>query len=48
MTASGNQIIATAGVPEPSTWALMLAGFAGVGLAGYRRSRKVSLAPARA
>jgi len=31
--------------PEPSTWALMLAGFAGVGFAGWRASRK-SLAPA--
>ena len=29
----------TPGVPEPSTWALMLLGFAGLGLAGYRRSR---------
>jgi hypothetical protein len=27
-------------VPEPSTWALMLLGFAGLGLAGYRRSVK--------
>jgi hypothetical protein len=26
--------------PEPSTWALMLAGFAGLGLIGYRASRK--------
>jgi hypothetical protein len=24
-------------VPEPSTWAMMLAGFAGLGFAGYRR-----------
>jgi hypothetical protein len=24
-------------VPEPSTWALVLAGFAGLGFAGYRR-----------
>jgi hypothetical protein len=28
-----------AGVPEPSTWALMLLGFAGLGFAGYRRAR---------
>ena len=27
-------------VPEPSTWAMMLAGFAGLGFAGYRGSRK--------
>lgn len=27
-------------VPEPSTWALMLAGFAGLGFVGYRCSRK--------
>jgi uncharacterized membrane protein len=26
-------------VPEPSTWAMMLAGFAGLGLAGYRRAK---------
>jgi fibro-slime domain-containing protein len=26
-------------VPEPATWALMLAGFAGVGLVGYRGRR---------
>ena len=28
-----------AAVPEPSTWALMLLGFAGLGFAGYRRGR---------
>jgi hypothetical protein len=27
-------------VPEPSTWAMMLAGFAGLGFAGYRASRR--------
>jgi choice-of-anchor A domain-containing protein len=26
-------------VPEPSTWAMMLAGFAGLGFAGFRRAR---------
>lgn len=31
-------------VPEPSTWAMMLIGFAGLGWAGYRRSRAASLA----
>lgn len=28
------------GVPEPSTWAMMFLGFAGVGFMAYRRSRK--------
>jgi PEP-CTERM motif len=27
------------GVPEPSTWVMMLLGFAGLGVAGYRASR---------
>jgi hypothetical protein len=26
-------------VPEPSTWAMMLVGFAGLGFAGYGRAR---------
>jgi PEP-CTERM motif len=30
----------TSAVPEPSTWALMLLGFAGLGIAGVRASRK--------
>jgi PEP-CTERM motif len=29
-----------AAVPEPSTWAMMLLGFAGLGYLGYRSSRK--------
>jgi hypothetical protein len=29
-------------VPEPSTWAMMLAGFAGLGLAGYRAKGRLS------
>jgi hypothetical protein len=29
----------TAAVPEPSTWAMLLLGFAGVGFIAYRRSR---------
>jgi hypothetical protein len=28
------------GVPEPSSWALLLAGFGALGLIGYRRTRK--------
>jgi hypothetical protein len=27
-------------IPEPSTWAMMLLGFAGLGFAGYRQARK--------
>jgi hypothetical protein len=27
-------------IPEPSTWAMMLIGFAGLGFAGYRHARK--------
>ena len=28
--------------PEPSTWAMMILGFASLGFAGYRKSRKVA------
>ncbi len=35
-------------VPEPSTWAMMLAGFAGLGFAGYRRARKTDATAASA
>jgi hypothetical protein len=31
-------------VPEPSTWAMMLAGFAALGFAGYRRNKAASIA----
>jgi PEP-CTERM motif len=31
--------IAPAPVPEPATWVIMLAGFTGLGLAGFRRAR---------
>jgi PEP-CTERM motif len=30
----------SSGVPEPSTWAMMLIGFAGLGLMAYRRQKK--------
>jgi hypothetical protein len=30
---------AVAAVPEPSTWAMMVLGFAGLGYAGYRKTR---------
>ena len=32
--------IIMAAVPEPSTWAMLLIGFAGIGFAAYRRSRQ--------
>ena len=38
VTTNGRVFAAT--VPEPSTWAMMLLGFVGLGLAGYRRARK--------
>jgi hypothetical protein len=31
-------------VPEPSTWAMMVLGFAGLGFAGYRASRRATAA----
>jgi hypothetical protein len=34
-------------VPESSTWAMMLLGFAGLGCVGYRSTRKATLARAR-
>jgi hypothetical protein len=30
------------GVPEPSTWAMLLLGFAGLGFAGYRTRQKAA------
>jgi PEP-CTERM motif len=35
---SGAGLVPT--IPEPSTWAMMLAGFAGLGYVGFRRSKK--------
>jgi hypothetical protein len=34
----------TGGAPEPATWAMMLAGFAGLGFLGYRRTVKARVA----
>jgi len=31
--------VASSTIPEPSTWAMMVIGFAGLGFAGYRRAR---------
>lgn len=35
-----------AAVPEPSTWAMMILGFAGVGFMAYRRKNKTALSAA--
>jgi len=35
-------VISGGGVPEPSTWAMMLLGFAGLGFLAHRRSRKTA------
>jgi outer membrane lipase/esterase len=35
-----DSFLSVAAVPEPSTWAMMILGFAGVGFMAYRRSRK--------
>jgi hypothetical protein len=37
----------TDAVPEPSTWAMLLIGFAAIGLAGYRTSRRAHLISAQ-
>jgi hypothetical protein len=47
--ATPNQtLITTTPVPEPSTWAMMALGFAGLGFTAFRRSRKgdISIVPA--
>jgi hypothetical protein len=35
---------AAGAIPEPSTWAMMLIGFAGLGLVGYRARRRTAAA----
>lgn len=43
---TGSSDFEFAAVPEPSTWAMVGIGFAGLALSGYKRSRRDSLAPA--
>ncbi len=43
---SNNISLSVSAVPELSTWAMMLLGFAGLGFAGYRGSRKEATLPA--
>jgi hypothetical protein len=40
-SATSDQIAA---IPEPSTWAMLLIGFAGLGFMAYRRRNQISLA----
>jgi hypothetical protein len=42
----GGISVAVGAVPEPSTWALLAIGFAGLGLAGHRSLRKAAVAAA--
>ena len=46
---SPDAALASAGLaaPEPSTWAMMLSGFASLGFAGYRRARRGRVASQR-
>jgi hypothetical protein len=44
--ANGNTIGFETTIPEPSTWAMMLLGFAGIGFLGYRKARMRTLAAA--
>jgi len=39
---SGDGSISITSIPEPSTWAMMLAGFAGLGWPALLRKRKLS------
>jgi hypothetical protein len=44
-TQQGNlldNVVVTTGVPEPSTWAMMILGFLGIGFAAYRQRSRVS------
>jgi hypothetical protein len=43
VSADFDNIVATPAVPEPSTWAMMILGFAGVGFMAYRRKSKPAL-----
>jgi hypothetical protein len=39
-----NDVLSTAAVPEPSTWAMMILGFAGIGAMAHRRRKSAMLA----
>jgi PEP-CTERM motif len=37
-----NFTFASSAIPEPSTWAMMVLGFAGLGYAGFRRALRTA------
>ena len=39
-----DNVVVSTGVPELSTWAMMVLGFAGLGFAAFRQSRKTAVA----
>jgi hypothetical protein len=43
LNTSAEQIAVAAAVPEPSTWGMMILGFAGIGFMAYRRKSKQAL-----
>jgi hypothetical protein len=43
LTLANNTVTLTDAVPEPSTWAMLLLGFAGIGFMAYRREVKASI-----
>jgi hypothetical protein len=44
--ATGSGTFNVSAVPEPSTWAMMILGFAGIGFMSYRRRYQASTATA--
>jgi hypothetical protein len=44
--ASVDAVVNVGAVPEPSTWAMMILGFAGIGFIAYRRKQTMALAAA--
>jgi hypothetical protein len=41
---NNQHLFTTQTVPEPSTWAMMIVGFAGLGFAGYRSAKAKTVA----
>lgn len=43
MVRSGAQVIGVAAAPEPSVWAMLVLGFAGLGFIGYRKTKSAPM-----